>query len=146
MLERDRSTAGVRDVPITPVHQPDEHRLEIHPFASKVVLETGRMRLVQALVDQAVLDQSLQACREDVAGDAEVLLDLIEPVRTQKELAQQQHAPGVAEDIQRTGDGAGGGIEVGVGSQRSKLYHSGLRMKTLSATVSFHEQRTSRHR
>ena len=75
-----------------------------------MIFEAWRVCLVLPLLDHAVLDQSLQPRRKDVARDAEVLLDLVEAVRAQKELAQQEHTPCVAKDVERSGNRAGGGI------------------------------------
>ena len=99
VLEHHGAAAGIRHIAVAPLHQADQHRLQIHPFASQVVFEAWRVRLVLALLDQTVLDQSLQPRSKNIARDAEVIVYLIEAVRTQKELAQHEHTPGVAEDV-----------------------------------------------
>jgi transposase InsO family protein len=56
VLEDDRSTAGLCHVSITPLHQGDQRRLKIHPFAGEVIFEVWRVCLVLPLFDHAVLD------------------------------------------------------------------------------------------
>lgn len=51
-------------------------------------------------------DESPEPSGQDVAGDTEVLLELIEAVGTEEHLADDKHAPGIAEDVECTRDRA----------------------------------------
>jgi predicted lipid carrier protein YhbT len=78
------TTLSVRDIPVPPLHEANQHRLEVQSFAREVVLEAGWVRLVLALLQDALNEQPFEARREHVASDAEVLLHLIEAVRAQE--------------------------------------------------------------
>jgi hypothetical protein len=112
MFEHDRTTARVGQVTISPLHKADDDWMQVQAHRGQVVLETRWVRRVQPFFEQAVLDETLEASGEHVAGDAQVLLHLIEPVRAEEQLAQDQQAPGVAEHGQSAGDRAGVAIEI----------------------------------
>jgi len=57
-------------------------------------------------LDHAFVAQSPESEREDVAGDSEVTLDLVEAMHAAEEVPQDQQRPAFADDLQRAGDGA----------------------------------------
>ena len=59
-------------------------------------------------------EQGIQARLEDVAGDAEVVVDLLEAVEAETDVPQHQQCPPLADDRQGPGQRAGPGSEVGL--------------------------------
>jgi hypothetical protein len=110
VLEQHRTAAWVGQIPIAPLEQRNDHRIQVNPLASQVVLEAGRVFLVLAASEDVMVDESSQARSQNVAGDAKVFVELIEAMRAEEHLTYDQHAPGIAQDVERAGDGAGGTI------------------------------------
>ena len=101
-----RPAAGCRVVAVAPVRQRDHDRPEVDALLGQVVLEALRALLIEAALEDAVVDESLQAVGEHVAGDAEIALEVLEAADAEERVAQQQDRPAVAEDLERAGDGA----------------------------------------
>ena len=72
------------------------------------------MLLVAAAVQHSVLDQGVEPCLEDVAGDAEVVMDRLEAVPAEADVPQHQQCPPLADDLQGPGQRAGKCGEVGL--------------------------------
>jgi len=107
VLEHHRTAVRVGDVAIAPLHQPYQHRLQVQPFAGEVIFEARRARLVLTFFHEPMLNQSLQSGSQNVARDAEVLLDQVKPMRSEEDVAQHQDAPHIAQHVQGARDGAG---------------------------------------
>src|SRR5205085_10653153 len=75
-------------------------------FVRGPVLVARRVVLVLDARQHVLLDQPLQALREDVAGDAEPLLEVVEAAHAEQGVAHDQQAPPFAHDLEGAGDGA----------------------------------------
>lgn len=106
VLQHDGPAAHTGEIAIAPLHEAHDHRIEIDTPFGEVVLKARWMFLVQALGEDAVFDKSAQACGEHVAGDVQVLLQLVEPVSAEEHLTDDEDTPGIAEHIEGARDGA----------------------------------------
>ena len=77
-----------------------QHRPEVQALLGEPVLEV-LAALDPRLLEHPALDEALQPRREDVAGDAEVVLHLVEAADAEEDLAQDQHGPALADDLER---------------------------------------------
>lgn len=116
MFELHRSAWRIGQVPIAPLHQPDDDRVEVDPLGGEVILEARRVGLVGALFDKTGGHQTLEAGRQNIARDTEMVVHLIEAMDAQEQLAEDEQAPHVAEHAERACDRAGGAIDERIGS------------------------------
>src|SRR5215203_3297329 len=102
---------------VAPVHQCDHDGAQLAPGRRQGVLESRASTLgpVCPTLDDPLVDQQRQTLGEDVAGDAEVLLQGIEPAYAVEEVAHDQDGPAVTEDLRGLGDRAGRRVVVGHG-------------------------------
>src|ERR671934_2549910 len=72
MDEPDARTGRASSIAITPLHQGDEHGVQVTPLLRQAVLEARGALLVAAPLQDAMRLERAQARRQDVAGDAQV--------------------------------------------------------------------------
>jgi hypothetical protein len=65
------------------------------------------MLLVAAALDHPLIDECVQPCLEDVAGDADVVMDLVEAIPAEADVPQDQQRPPLADDLECPGQRAG---------------------------------------
>src|SRR5207244_1117386 len=70
-----------------------------------IFVALGALGVANSLED-ALLDQPVQAVGQDVAGDAQALLEVIEAAQAEKRVADDQQRPALADDLERAGDRA----------------------------------------
>src|SRR5262245_30850466 len=107
--ERRRRGAGPLDVAVAPLAERGDDRVQVRARLGQVVLEARRVLLVLPPLEDALLDQLLDARGEDVARGAGLALDLVEPVRAEEGLADHEQRPAIADDVQRSCDRADAG-------------------------------------
>src|SRR5437870_9637720 len=90
MFELHRSAWRIGQVPIAPLHQPDDDRVEVDALRGEVILEARRVGLVRALFDQTGGHQTFETSRENVARDTEMVVHLIEAMDAQEQLTQHE--------------------------------------------------------
>jgi len=93
-------------VALTEGFEGGEDRLEIAAAPGEQVFVTLRLFRIEAAFEHAGLDQGFEAAGEHVRGDAQAFFELIEAGGAETGIAQDQHAPRVADTIERAGDGA----------------------------------------
>ena len=64
---------------VAPVHQGEQHGVQILAFGGRPVVLAGRALLVPLADDDVLLDQPGQPGREDLTGDPEIVDEVIEP-------------------------------------------------------------------
>ena len=106
VLQHDGPAAHTGEIAIAPLHEAHDHRIEIDTLLGEVVLEARWMFLVRALGEDAAFDKSAQASGEHIAGNVQVLLQLIEAVSAEEHLTDDEDTPGIAEHIEGARDGA----------------------------------------
>jgi hypothetical protein len=101
-----RRPGGRRVVAVAPLHERDDRRPEVDALLAEAVLEALGALLVAPALEQALLGQALEAIGQDVAGDAEAALEVVEAADAQEGVADDEQRPAVAEDLEGAGDGA----------------------------------------
>ena len=123
--------AGGRRIAVAPLHQRDDRRPEVQALLGQAVFVAGRALLVEPLLDDALLLQAGQAGLQDVAGDPQMSLELVESPQSQHHVADDQQRPALAHDLERPGDAAGLVGVVVVGAHR---HHNAIELR--DATLS----------
>ncbi len=95
---RSRQCPVTHDVPCSPVLQCDEHGQEASAAAGQVIFVPGRMRAVLALLQDLTLDQELEPLRQQLAADAELSLQRVEPVDAAGYVPDDKQRPPVADN------------------------------------------------
>ena len=91
------------------MHHGQHHRLQIQTFLGEHVFEsTGSC---QPLFEDAFANEAIEACAEDVAGDPEILAEVVKSLPAKKSLSQDQQRPAFAHDLQRQCQRAVHGVE-----------------------------------
>ena len=89
-----------------PIAHENDHRPQFSPFLGKDIFITARAFAIQALFENAVGDQVLQARGQHISRQAQGLLPLFEPAQTVKRIADNQQGPGLADNFETGRDGA----------------------------------------
>lgn len=92
---------------ITPFRQRQQHHAEIAAARREVVFVARRGAAVAHLLQQSVIDQFLQAARQNIGRDVAAFLELVKAGKAREGIAQDHDAPAVADAAQAAGDGAG---------------------------------------
>ena len=71
-------------VDIAPVDDRHDDRVEVEPFRRQAILITRRPLLVGHFGEHELVDKLLQATGKDRSGDAETLLEILEPPNAQE--------------------------------------------------------------
>ena len=106
VADQHRRARRLGEVAVAPVQHRDHHRPQVEALLGQEVLVAGRALLVGALFEDALLDQQRQPGGEDVAGHAEVLLDLVEAAAAVEDVADHEQGPALAQHLERAGDRA----------------------------------------
>jgi hypothetical protein len=91
---------------VAPLSETGEGDVEVTPLSREPVLEPLRALAVAHLLQDALLHQAVQAVGENVTGDAEALLELVEAAEPEERVADNQQRPALADDLERPGDRA----------------------------------------
>jgi hypothetical protein len=83
-------------MPITPLHQGDQGDPQLTALRAQVVLEPLRPLVVPETVENSFGDQTLQAICEDVAGDSEAVLQIVESMEPERNVAENEQRPAIA--------------------------------------------------
>src|SRR5581483_148561 len=102
---RDAGRGG-RDVPVSPLHECEQRYAEVAAFLGELVLVALGPLLVADAFEDSVVDELLEPVGEDVAGDAETLLELLETAPAEERVADDQQRPALADELERPRDGA----------------------------------------
>jgi hypothetical protein len=91
----------------SPVEQGFQHRTERPAFWGQEIFGAGRVLLVEAAFDNAGFFEALQPGRQRIRADAaERCLEILELARPfAQQVAQDQHRPALADDVDRASHG-----------------------------------------
>jgi hypothetical protein len=92
--------------PVAPAPQGQQDVEQVFALVGQHVFVARRVLLVAPSCEDATGDQAVEPFGEDVPGDPEIPPELVEPPDAQEGVAQDQHAPAVAEQLQAVGDHA----------------------------------------
>ncbi len=98
--------------PVTPTPQREEHIKEVLAHWSEFVLGPRGIVLIGDGFEYSSVHKSVQPIGEDVAGDAEIPLKILEPPYSHERIAQKQDVPTIADHVESVGDGTVEIIEV----------------------------------
>jgi hypothetical protein len=98
--------AGAEDPLVGPEPERGHHDPQVAPLGRQLVC-VAVAALVEGLsLEDPVGDETLKTIRENVARDAQLLLELVEAPRTEEGLADDQQRPPVPDLLERLGDAA----------------------------------------
>ena len=102
------SLFGIAQVVVCPVEECDESRLELYagPCQAVFLARAAARRTVRLESQHPLGDQVLEPGREDVAGDAQALLEDLEAGRPLEGLPEDQPGPPIRQDADGSGHGA----------------------------------------
>src|SRR5262245_1990429 len=103
VLHHDRRSVLPRQPLVSPLAQQTDHSMQVAPPVRQPILVTGGTVLVDHAVEDAVTDERLQAHGEDVAGDTEPFVELLEPMYAEKRFVDYQQRPAIADQLERAG-------------------------------------------
>jgi hypothetical protein len=83
--------------------QTDESNVEVEPLSCELVVEAILPGTVRDGLEDPFFDKLAKAIRQNVAGDAEALMEFLEPMKTQEGVADDQQGPPLADKLERTG-------------------------------------------
>jgi hypothetical protein len=84
----------------------DQGDVEVKPHARELVVVAILPDAVRDGLEDPLFDQPVEAIGEDVAGDAEALLELVEPSKTQEGVPNDQEGPPLAHKLESARYGA----------------------------------------
>jgi hypothetical protein len=102
----EASRLRYRFPPVAPAPQGQQDVEQVLALVGQDVLVPRGALLVAAACEDAAGDKAVESFGEDVPGNPEIPPELIEPPDAQEGVAQDQHAPAVAEQLQASGDHA----------------------------------------
>src|SRR5215211_910073 len=91
---------------VPPLPQTAEGDVEVAALGGESVLVAGRSLAVGDALEHALADEPVQPVGEDVAGDPQALLELVEAANPEEHVADDQQRPALADDLQRPRDRA----------------------------------------
>ena len=107
MLDQHRRAGLARQVTVAPRGQRVQDGYQFLADVREGVLVTLRAALVKAALNNPALDKCLETVGQDVAGDLEAPLQLVELARPEHpEVPQDQKAPTLAHNFERTSERA----------------------------------------
>src|SRR6266852_7451198 len=91
---------------VAPLAKRGQRDVEVETLLRQLVLVPLGALAVQDAFEHAFADQAVEPVGEDVAGDAEALLEFVEAVETQQDVANDQQRPALADNLERSRDRA----------------------------------------
>src|SRR6266496_1644235 len=91
-------------VVIAPLAKRGQRDVQVETLLRQLVLVPLRALAVQDPLEHALVDQSVEPVRQHVAGDAEALLEFVEAVQTEQDVADDQQRPALADNLERSRD------------------------------------------
>ena len=89
---------------VAPLHERDEDRVQLEALVGQAVLVALGAILVEAALQDSVADEGLEAGGEDVAGDPEPALEVLEAADAEEGVAQDEEGPPLPHDLEGSGD------------------------------------------
>src|SRR5262249_29930606 len=97
--EDEPLTARIRLVPVGPGRHREQNRLQVEPAFGEHVLEAASFD--RPALEDAFVDEPIESHGQDVARDAEALLELLETLGTEERVTQHQQSPALAYHVER---------------------------------------------
>src|SRR5712671_4413335 len=87
---------------VAPLAQGGERDVEVEPFLRQLVLVPLRALAVEDALEHAFVDQPVEPVGQNVAGDSEALLEFVEAVQAEQDVADDQQRPALADNLERS--------------------------------------------
>src|SRR5206468_9365665 len=126
-------------IPVAPLPQAGQREVEVAALLGQPVLVALGPLAVADPLEDACVDQPIEPVGEDVAGDPEALLELLEPAQAEEGVADDQERPALADDLERPRDRAV--LPLVVTLQHAHSIASSLRHATISRRAALRPQR-----
>src|SRR5262245_145362 len=91
-------------VVIAPLSKRGERDVQVEPLLCQLVLVPLRPLAVQDPLEHTFVDQPVEPVRQNVAGDSQALLQFVEAVQAQQDVANDQQCPALADNLERSRD------------------------------------------
>src|SRR5262245_33383727 len=91
---------------IAPLAKRGQRDIEVETLLRQLVLVPLRALAIEDALEHALVDQPVEPVSQNVAGDSEALLQFVEAVEAQQDVADDQQRPALADDLERSGDRA----------------------------------------
>jgi hypothetical protein len=88
---------------VSPSPHSNEDIVKISPFLGQPVFEARGVILVENRGEDFRLDQLREPLGEDVAGNSQVLLKIVEPANAQKGITEYEHGPAIPDHFSGIG-------------------------------------------
>ena len=75
-----------------------DRRIEVKSFFSKAILESEGALLVRDTVKNSVANKLIQAVRQTMGRQTQILPNRVEPADAKEHISEDQHGPAVADD------------------------------------------------
>src|SRR6185437_6492913 len=89
---------------IAPLSKRGERDVQVETLLRQVVLVPLRPLAVQDPLEHTFVDQPVEPVGQNVAGDAQALLQFVEAVQAQQQVANDQQRPALADNLERSRD------------------------------------------
>jgi hypothetical protein len=80
--------------------------LQVETLLRQLVLVPLWALAVEDALEHAFVDQPVEPVGQNVAGDTQALLQLVEPAQAEQDVADDQQRPALADNLERSGDRA----------------------------------------
>src|ERR1019366_8953511 len=107
VFEQHRRPGGRLGVLVAPLHQGHHCGPQVEPLLGQAVFVALGTLVVEPALEHAVIEQPDEARLQDVSGDSQVLLALVEAAQPEEDVAHDQQRPALAHHLEGAGDGAG---------------------------------------
>jgi hypothetical protein len=91
---------------VSPLHERNERSAQLTAALRQLVLVSIGSLLVADAFEDSGFDETFEAARQDVARDAEAVLELVEPFEAEERVADDQQRPPFPDELERSSDGA----------------------------------------
>ena len=106
VMQYERRAVGPAEPPVTPRCHRRKDRIHLASLLGQSVLRSGRMALILDALHDPLVDELVEAPREDVATDAELTLEVVEPSGAETRLTDQQQIPVITQHCRAARDRA----------------------------------------
>ena len=105
-VDHEPWTAVLGVVAIAPPEQPHQGGPQVEALLREPVLEALGPLLVAVALEHTLVDEAREPVGQDVAGDSKALLETLEAAHSEEGVADHEHRPAIANQLERAGDGA----------------------------------------
>src|SRR5437899_1390938 len=91
---------------VAPLAKRGQRDVQVETLLRQLVLVPLRALAVEDPLQHALVDQPVEPVGQDVTGDSQALLEFVEAVQTEQDVADDQQRPALADNLERSRDRA----------------------------------------